>query len=80
MGVKGKVFLITGGTGFIGSALCKFLDKNGGQIFVLTRKSHNAANNINYINSISELQDVYVDTIINLGGESVVIIDENHNK
>ncbi len=70
-GIEQKVFLITGGTGFIGRDLCNKLAEAGAEIFVLTRKLRNSTNQIHYINSLSELKDIKVDIIINLAGETI---------
>jgi NAD dependent epimerase/dehydratase family enzyme len=46
-------FLITGGTGFIGTKLTEELSKMGHALTILTRKTNlGAAKNIHYINQI----------------------------
>ncbi len=65
--------LITGGTGLIGSAVCKTLIKKypSIEIIILTRNSFLASkNNISYVNSFSKLTGGF-DIIINLAGEPI---------
>jgi uncharacterized protein (TIGR01777 family) len=68
--------LITGGTGLIGSALCKkLLDKNY-QITVLSRYpntvAHKCGQQVAGIKSLSEINDnVVIDAVINLAGEAI---------
>jgi uncharacterized protein (TIGR01777 family) len=68
--------LITGGTGLIGSALCKkLLDKNY-QITVLSRYPNTVAQKCGQqvagIKSLSEIDDdVVIDAVINLAGEAI---------
>ncbi len=71
-------FLITGGTGFIGSELIKMLV--GNPITLLTRNPANAKfqlrhadfDNIHYIDDLKTLSDLnHVDAIINLAGEPI---------
>jgi len=66
-----KVFLITGGTGFIGKALCNKLAEAGAEIFMLTRKPIASLNQIHYIKSLSELKNVKIDVVVNLAGETI---------
>ena len=56
--------LITGGTGFIGSALCENLSNQGHQVVVLSRTRQGA----NYVHDLSALDAGYA-AIINLAGE-----------
>jgi len=70
-GIAQKVFLITGGTGFIGKALCSKLAEEGAEIYVLTRKPKNSTNQIHYIESLSQLKNVKFDVVINLAGETI---------
>lgn len=66
--------LITGGTGFIGSALVKTLLAKGQKVTVLTRdrerwQAHNTAS-LNYISSLSALPEPEsVSAVVNLAGE-----------
>jgi uncharacterized protein (TIGR01777 family) len=67
-------FLVTGGSGFIGSRLCQMLINAGHDITVLTRNKANAASKfygrITLIDSLNQAQGGY-DVIINLAGESL---------
>lgn len=60
--------LITGGTGFIGSALSKKLSANGHDVTILSRKSF--PRNSGFIQNINNIQKPY-DVIINLSGENL---------
>lgn len=63
--------LITGGTGFIGTALCNALIKNGHELTVLTRSPEKQKNpKIRYITTLKP--DDYFEVIINLAGEAIV--------
>jgi uncharacterized protein (TIGR01777 family) len=70
-----KKILITGGTGFIGQALCDCLLNQGYMLYVLTRKrnlSDQTANpNKIYINNLSDIQDNDINIVINLAGETI---------
>ncbi|MBS4192485.1 TIGR01777 family oxidoreductase [Bacillus sp. FJAT-49705] len=68
---------LTGGTGFVGSALTKELIKNGHEIFILTRSNHlkNSAN-LSFVQwlhdkSLPERELEGIDVFINLAGESI---------
>lgn len=61
-------FLITGGTGFIGSALSKKLSTNGHDVTILSRKS--LSTNSGSIQNINDTRKPY-DIIINLAGENL---------
>ncbi len=65
---KNQKFLVTGGTGFIGSNLIKEILKDGHQVTVLTRKKINNKD-ITYIQNIDE--DFNYDIVINLCGETI---------
>lgn len=68
---KNKNILITGGTGFIGTTLCKRLDDHGYTIFILSRTAKQRDNSgaINYISELNELDGTNIDSVINLAGE-----------
>lgn len=62
--------LITGGTGFIGTALCDKLIASGYHLMVLTRQSYNKHSSIQYINSLSDIASTeIIHHCINLAGE-----------
>lgn len=67
--------LISGGTGFIGKALCSLLTSKGHTLYVLTRNSRAAEqSNIYYIKwqaTDETLPIPYVDAVINLAGEPI---------
>jgi len=75
MDLELKTALVTGGTGFIGVALCARLVQSGFKVYVLKRMesrlvySHN--NSIIYINKLEVLDDIEIDVIINLAGEAI---------
>ena len=70
-----KRLLISGGTGFIGKALCCYLQSRGYSITVLTRdpekwQSAPVAPGIDYVSSLKELDEQLVwYGVINLAGE-----------
>jgi uncharacterized protein (TIGR01777 family) len=70
-----KRLLISGGTGFIGKALCRYLQARGYSITVLTRnpakwQSTPAAPGIEYVSSLKELDNQFVwYGVVNLAGE-----------
>lgn len=71
MGVKYSMhILITGGTGFIGLALCEYFSQMGYSISILTRNAVNKAlpANVTLLNDLS-LNEQPFDVIINLAGE-----------
>jgi len=68
--IPSQTVLITGGTGFIGSAVCERLLQSGYHIIVLTRQTMPKKRNIQYIHSISDISDdAVIDHCINLAGE-----------
>lgn len=75
--MTGKHVFITGGTGFIGQALCPWLDQKGYRITVLSRKNEEQVRQLcgPRVKSISKLSDMHhigaIDAIINLAGESI---------
>ena len=73
--INNKKILITGGTGFIGKHLCDRLLKDGYILYILTRnKKLNGTGNGHakfYLNNLSEIQNINIDIIINLAGETI---------
>jgi len=72
-----KRFLISGGTGFIGSALCRVLVEQGHTVTVLTRRADKASarfgGKLRCIANCSELTAVDAfDVVVNLAGAPVV--------
>lgn len=64
--------LITGGTGFIGSALCARLLKENNKIVILSRYPEKIKQPIKAIADLSDLQDSDIfDVVINLAGEPI---------
>lgn len=65
-------FLITGGTGFIGSCLCARLLEQSHDITVLSRFLNKWPNQFIEISSLDQLDtDSYFDVVINLAGEPI---------
>lgn len=62
--------LVTGGTGFIGSALMPALRDDGHRLTVLTRQQLPDGNGVSYINSLQSINGD-VDAVINLAGASL---------
>jgi hypothetical protein len=75
-------YLITGGTGFIGSKLVGKLLAKGYEITVLTRNTKRADAKLNasvkFINLLDEVSGRYFDVIINLAGQGIA--DKNWNE
>jgi hypothetical protein len=64
--------LITGGTGFIGSALAETLAGSASDVTVLSRQQHTGNTRIRFINSLNQVEDrEQFDAIINLAGASL---------
>ncbi len=68
--------LITGGTGFIGKALCTVLIQSGCKVVVLTRSKQraleHAASQIEFIENLDQLdENAHFDVVINLAGEPI---------
>ena len=64
--------LVTGGTGFIGSALLPRLLGDGHEVTVLSRAKHVDSGGIRYVQSLDELpSDATLDAVINLAGASL---------
>jgi NAD dependent epimerase/dehydratase family enzyme len=65
-------FLITGGTGFIGSALCSRLIEQNHTIVVLSRHPEAIKAPIRAITDLEQLRDDDIfDVVINLAGEPI---------
>lgn len=64
--------LVTGGTGFIGTALCAHLLGTGHTLTILTRQAREDTSNCRYIRDLQAL-DIHapLDAVINLAGESL---------
>jgi uncharacterized protein (TIGR01777 family) len=69
--LKNQTVLVTGGTGFVGQALCQSLVEQGAQLFILTRSVKNGGMNTTYITSLVDLKDNVPDIVINLAGEPI---------
>ncbi|MFW9272943.1 NAD-dependent epimerase/dehydratase family protein, partial [Glaesserella parasuis] len=64
--------LITGGTGFIGKALCQALIKQGHQLTVLTRQRLPNQQAVSFCQDLTAFQHLNTfDAVINLAGESI---------
>ncbi|MBM4222912.1 MAG: TIGR01777 family protein [Gammaproteobacteria bacterium] len=64
--------LITGGTGFIGKVLCDRLSMLGYHLYILTRQKRlHSTQSVTYIQTLNELNDIQIEIIINLAGESI---------
>lgn len=64
--------LVTGGTGFIGSALLPRLLGDGHEVTVLSRAKHVDSGGIRYVQSLDEVpSDATLDAVINLAGASL---------
>jgi hypothetical protein len=70
-------YLITGGTGLIGRALCKKLNASGHSIIVLSRQSSKdvkslCGEQVTAVRSLSEIdRNTHIDIVINLAGEPI---------
>jgi uncharacterized protein len=63
-------YLVTGGTGFIGRALCASLGADGHEVVVLTRRARApSASGLRYIARLQDLD--HADAVINLQGENL---------
>lgn len=64
--------LLTGGTGFIGSALVPQLAARGHTLTLLSRSAHDDTDSCRYIRDLDEIADAaQVDAVINLAGASL---------
>jgi uncharacterized protein (TIGR01777 family) len=65
-------YLITGGTGFIGTALIETLLRDGSSVTVLTRQSRQGRGPLNFVTSLDTVPaDTRVDAVVNLAGASL---------
>ena len=70
-------YLITGGTGLIGSALCEKLIEDGHRIIVLSRQSAEqvkliCGRQVRSVRSLSEIDNnTHIDIVVNLAGEPI---------
>ncbi len=62
--------LVTGGTGFIGSALIPALVDRGDNVTVLSRRAHVSTPAVTYVSSFDDIPE-QVDAVINLAGASL---------
>lgn len=60
---------ITGGTGFIGKALCQTLIQQGHKLCVLTRQKRESTQAVTFVQDFTTLDDF--DAVINLAGEPI---------
>ncbi|QLB21185.1 TIGR01777 family protein [Vespertiliibacter pulmonis] len=60
---------ITGGTGFIGQALCQTLISKGHTLTVLTRQTKTSTQAVNFVSNFTHLDNF--DAVINLAGEPI---------
>ena len=64
--------LITGGTGFIGSALARALVGEGHQLVILSRQARASQANVRFLQSLDQINpDEPIEAIINLAGASL---------
>ena len=69
-----KRILISGGTGFVGSALTKHLKSLGDEVYILTRKERQTqAQGVHYIQWMGSKEPKLpqIDAVVNLAGESI---------
>jgi uncharacterized protein (TIGR01777 family) len=66
-------YLLTGGSGFIGSALCEALDRQGHQVTVLSRSVERARRRLPSTVQVIDVlpEQLTVDVIVNLAGEGI---------
>lgn len=68
---KKNEILVTGGTGFIGQALCPALIRQGYSLCVLSRTPRVSSADIRYVNSLDEVETPIPPIVINLAGEGI---------
>ena len=74
-------YLLTGGTGFIGSALLKDYFTEKDNIIILSRRDLVSTDNIRYVKDLSSLgSDTKIDCIINLAGKNISCLWTKKNK
>jgi len=74
-------YLITGGSGFIGSSFIKSLSPKEDSVIILSRQKSSSTNNCRFINDLSLLNnDEQIDCIINLAGKPIDCRWTNANK
>lgn len=65
-------YLITGGTGFIGTSFIKSLDMEKDSVIILSRKNKPLINNCKIVTNLSDIDDdTIIHTIINLAGSPI---------
>ncbi len=65
-------YLITGGTGFIGTALIETLLRDGHSVTVLTRQSRQSRGPLTFVSSLDGIpSDTRFETVVNLAGASL---------
>ncbi|MEE4144437.1 MAG: TIGR01777 family oxidoreductase [Halieaceae bacterium] len=65
-------YLITGGTGFIGTALIEALLRDNNAVTVLTRQSRRGSGSLNFVSSLDGIPaDSRFDAVVNLAGASL---------
>ncbi|MEQ1756138.1 MAG: TIGR01777 family oxidoreductase [Micropepsaceae bacterium] len=74
---SGRTVLVTGGTGFVGSALVARLETRGDRVFVLSRDVRQAkvllGANVRHLASLSELPaETRIDAVVNLAGAPII--------
>lgn len=74
-------YLLTGGTGFIGSNFLKFFVGQGDQATILSRGSHRDRNNVRFVQDLSEIdKTTKFDYVINLAGKPIDCLWTSKNK
>jgi uncharacterized protein (TIGR01777 family) len=64
--LKAKKILVTGGTGFVGKALCQKLSSLGAEVIILSRRKTPGT-----IQSLDQIGAEKIDMIVNLAGETI---------